>query len=75
MMMEARIFREPLKTSNRWSDQMVEAIKAHWPEYLMEATELGLFMISACGFTVLLYHLASPVTQGIQNNTIRRTVS
>jgi hypothetical protein len=23
----------------------------HWPEYLMEAAELGLFMISACVFT------------------------
>ena len=32
------------------------ALRAHWPEYLMEATELGLFMVSACVFTVLLFH-------------------
>ena len=51
---------------------MTEALKAHWPEYLMEASELCLFMISACAFTVLLYHPASPVTQGIQNEVIRR---
>ena len=51
---------------------MTETLKAHWPEYLMEATELGLFMISACAFTVLLYHPASPVVQGIQNEAIRR---
>ena len=51
---------------------MMEALKAHWPEYLMEASELCLFMISACAFTVLLYHPASTVTQGIQNEVIRR---
>ena len=51
---------------------MMDAWKRHWPEYLLEAAELGLFMISACAFTVLLYHPASPVTQGIQNEGIRR---
>ena len=51
---------------------MIDALKRHWPEYLLEAAELGLFMISACAFTVLLYHPASPVTQGIQNESIRR---
>jgi len=51
---------------------MSEVLKAHWPEYLMEAAELGLFMISACAFTVLLYHPASPIAQGIQNEVIRR---
>ena len=29
---------------------MVEALKKHWPEYLMEAACLGLFMISAFTF-------------------------
>jgi len=51
---------------------MTEALKTHWPEYLMEASELCLFMISACAFTVLLYHPSSPVTQGIQSEVIRR---
>ena len=72
MMPEACTFTEPLKVSNRWSQEMTEAFKEHWPEYLMEASELCLFMISACAFTVLLYHPASPVTQGIQNEVIRR---
>jgi len=72
MMPEPWTFTEPLKVSNRWDQQMTEALKAHWPEYLMEASELCLFMISACAFTVLLYHPASPVTQGIQNEVIRR---
>jgi aquaporin Z len=33
----------------------------HWPLYVYEAAELAAFMISACGFTVLLFHPASPV--------------
>lgn len=74
MMPEPWTFMEPLKVSNRWGQQMTEALKAHWPEYLMEASELCLFMISACAFTVLLYHPASPVTQGIQNEAIRRVL-
>jgi aquaporin Z len=31
-----------------------QALAKHWPEYLMEAAGLGLFMISACGFATLL---------------------
>jgi len=36
------------------------ALRTHWPEYLMEGAELGLFMVSACAFTVLLEHPGSP---------------
>jgi len=72
IMPEPWAFREPLEASNRWSEQMIDAWKRHWPEYLLEAAELGLFMISACAFTVLLFHPASPVTQVIQNEGIRR---
>lgn len=38
----------------------------------MEATELGLFMFSACAFTILLYHPSSPVAQMIHDGVIRR---
>ncbi len=31
-------------------------VKAHWPEYMIEAFGLGIFMISACAFGVLLFH-------------------
>lgn len=51
---------------------MTRALRAHWPEYLMEATGLGVFMISACVFTVLLYHPSSPAAQLIANETARR---
>jgi aquaporin Z len=35
---------------------MLEPIKKHWREYLMEAWGLGTFMISACAFSVILGH-------------------
>lgn len=44
----------------------------HWREYAIEATLLGLFMVSACGFTVLLFHPTSPVTSAIPDPTLRR---
>ena len=49
-------------TSNH---DLIAALKKHWPEYLMEAAELGIFMVSACLFTILLYHPASPAVRAI----------
>jgi aquaporin Z len=48
------------------------ALRAHWPEYLMEATELGLFMVSACIFTVLLFHPDSSVPRLLPGPGVRR---
>ncbi len=57
---------------NKNDPLMLEILKKHWPEYLMEAAELGIFMISACGFGVLLEHPASPAHQAIANPFVRR---
>lgn len=35
---------------------MLQALKKHGPEYLIEAWCLGTFMLSACAFGVLLFH-------------------
>ena len=35
--------------------------RLHLPEYLMEGALLAVFMLSACGFTALLFHPASPL--------------
>ena len=51
---------------------MLDALKNHWPEYLMEAAGLGLFMISAASFGTLLEHPASPVHQALPNPDVRR---
>lgn len=58
----------------QWSLEMSKALKTHWPEYVMEALELGLFMIAACSFTVLLFHPASPIAQSITAEPLRRTL-
>ncbi len=53
---------------------MKQAIYSHWPEYLMEAAGLGIFMISACVFGTLLEHPASVVHQAIPDPFQRRMV-
>lgn len=44
-------------------ENMRDALRTHWPEYLMEGAGLGLFMMSAGLFGILLYHPASPASQ------------
>lgn len=51
---------------------MTEALRRHWPEYLIESACLGLFMISAFTFGSILEHPNSPLHQAIQNPTLRR---
>jgi aquaporin Z len=53
---------------------MFDSLKQHWPEYMMEAALLGLFMVSACAFAALLGHPASPVAQAIPNPLVGRMV-
>jgi aquaporin Z len=47
----------------------------HWPEYSMEAVLLGLFMISACLFTVLFQFPASPLREAISSAFVRRMLT
>ena len=51
---------------------MRDALKRHWPEYLMEAACLGLFMISAFTFGAILEHPASPLHEAIPYSLLRR---
>lgn len=54
------------------SNHMLETLKHHWPEYLMEAAGLGIFMVSAVVFTAILEHHSSPVRQVIADPFLRR---
>jgi aquaporin Z len=51
---------------------MLFALRRHWPEYLMEAGELGAFMIAACVAAVVLFDGVSPVAQALPNPIVRR---
>lgn len=53
---------------------MIDTMRRHWPEYLMEAGGLGLFMISAVLVTTLLEYPLSPLHELLPDPTIRRVV-
>jgi aquaporin Z len=52
----------------------LSSIRLHWPEYLMEAGELALYMFFACAFATLLQHPASPATHFVVSGLARRTL-
>ena len=47
------------------------SLRLHWPEYLMEASLLGAFMVSACVFGVLYGLPQSPVRQAVSSDFLR----
>lgn len=53
---------------------LIIALRAHWPEYLMEALGLGLFMASAGTFGTLLWAPAAPLAGLIPDELGRRTL-
>ena len=50
----------------------MDSLASHWPEYLMEAAELGLYMFLTCMFATVLQHPASPVRQLVPIEVARR---
>jgi aquaporin Z len=54
---------------------MIRTLREHCPEYLCEAAELALFMISAGLFTILLHHPGSPVVNLIPSEFTRRMLT
>ena len=51
---------------------MLEALRRHWPEYLIEGACLGVFMVSAFSFGTILEHPHSPIHQAIPSAMLRR---
>ena len=71
----AQLLDEPVAAQARtghWIDNAKQALTQHWPEYMIEGVCLGLFMISACAFSALLEHPASPVRASVTNANVRR---
>jgi aquaporin Z len=56
----------------RPSESLMSRIRHHGPEYAIEAAGLGLFMISACGFAMLLFHPSSAIAGSIALPLVRR---
>ena len=53
---------------------VVQALRKHWPEYLMEAWGLGTFLVSAGVFATLLEYPYSPARQAIDHDGLRRVL-
>ena len=52
----------------------VDALRRHWPEYLMEGAGLGLFMVSAGLFGTLLFHPSSPAVGALPEPLVRQAL-
>ncbi|MDO9162838.1 MAG: aquaporin [Methylococcaceae bacterium] len=52
----------------------LQSLREHWPEYLMEAWGLGMFMVSAGIVTVLLEASESPIPELIPDANLRRAI-
>jgi aquaporin Z len=57
-----------------WRAAAASAVADHWPEFLMEAALLGAFMVSACAFSVVLEHPASPARTALPDSNVRRAL-
>jgi aquaporin Z len=55
-------------------ESLRSALRSHWPEYLIEASGLGLFMLSALSFTALLEHPGSPARTALPDPFARRVL-
>jgi hypothetical protein len=51
------------------------SLRLPWPEYLMEAGELALYMFFACTFATLFHHPASPFGHLIVRAALRRLLT
>ena len=51
-----------------------ERVRFHWPEYAIEGTALGLFMLSACTFGTLIGHPMSVVHRALGTPLARQGV-
>jgi aquaporin Z len=63
-------------TALRRSDGLsaIASLRHHWPEYLMEVGELGLYLFVACVVATLIGHPASIVRQSISSDVARRAL-
>src|SRR5215813_8840611 len=64
----------PKRAISRATFKVTYNIPKHWPEYLMEAGELAIYMFSTCLLATLLQHPASPVRHAVRADLSRRAL-
>src|SRR5262245_13860544 len=65
-----RAEREGSAPMRSWADNL----RQHWPEYLMEAAGLGIFMVSAAMVTTLFEYPKSPLHDVLRDPRFRRVL-
>jgi hypothetical protein len=63
-----------LMTTQASDKSPLSALKRNWPLYVYEATELALFMVSACAFTIFLFDPSSPAFRLFPSVIVRRAL-
>jgi len=71
---DASMQRRSGSSSRRNAWKSIGSLRSHWPEYLMEAGEMTIYMFLTCVFATLLQHPASPVRQVIAGDLSRRAL-
>ena len=64
----------PRTASVRDTLGVAASLHLHWPEYLMEAGQMSLYMFCTCSFATLLQHPASPVRHFFISGIVRRAL-
>jgi len=72
---QAALASETRTADRTWTKAVISLATKHWPEYLIEGACLGLFLVSACSFTVLLQHPASAIRQMLPSAFVRRLLT
>src|SRR5215472_16060456 len=55
-----------------FSYNFTTCLRHNWPEYLMEAAAIGLYLFFTCFFATVLQHPNSPIRQAITSAIVRR---
>src|SRR5262245_54713301 len=54
------------------SSRPLTSLCLHWPEYMMEFTEVGVYLFFTCALATLLQHPVSPIRHLLANDLVRR---
>jgi aquaporin Z len=57
---------------NEGALNVADSLHRHWPEYLMEGGEAGVYLLSACAVATLLWHPHSPIQRYLTSDAVRR---
>ncbi len=71
---DAGLLSAPPAASVRDTIGVAASLRLHWPEYLMEAGEISLYMFCTCSFSTLLQHPASPLRHFFVSGMARRAL-